>query len=63
MLPATNFDYKSVDFHSFAGGSAQNSANEAQFQQPKVGTKNAICYRVLVNVDVLRTFYARMYIF
>lgn len=36
MLPSDKFDYKSVDFSSFQGGSRQSSANQTQFQQPKV---------------------------
>lgn len=36
MLPSEKFDYKSVDFSSFQGGSRQSSANQTQFQQPKV---------------------------
>lgn len=36
MLPSEKFDYKMVDFASFQGGSTANSANQTQFQQPKV---------------------------
>jgi len=36
LLPSTKFDYKSVDFSSFQGGSTQSSANRTQFQQPRV---------------------------
>lgn len=36
MLPSEKFDYKSVDFSSFQGGSMQSSANQIQFQQPQV---------------------------
>ncbi|XP_018049348.1 PREDICTED: exosome component 10 isoform X2 [Atta colombica] len=35
LLPSTKFDYKSVDFSSFQGGSTQSSANRTQFQQPR----------------------------
>lgn len=36
MLPSEKFNYKSVDFSSFQGGSTQSSANQTQFQQPRV---------------------------
>ncbi|EZA53331.1 Exosome component [Ooceraea biroi] len=36
MLPAEKFDYKSVDFNSFQGGSVEKTANQALFQKPKV---------------------------
>ncbi|KAL0126496.1 hypothetical protein PUN28_005095 [Cardiocondyla obscurior] len=32
MLPSEKFDYKSVDFNSFQGGSTQSSANSTKFQ-------------------------------
>lgn len=35
MLPSVKFDYKSVDFSSFQGGSATSSASQTQFQQPR----------------------------
>ncbi|XP_071632679.1 exosome complex component 10 homolog [Temnothorax longispinosus] len=35
MLPSEKFDYKSVDFSSFQGGSTQSNANQSQFQQPR----------------------------
>ncbi|XP_025996569.1 exosome component 10 [Solenopsis invicta] len=35
MLPSEKFDYKSVDFSSFQGGSMQSSAHRTQFLQPK----------------------------
>lgn len=35
MLPSERFDYRSVDFSSFQGGSKQSSANQTQFQQPQ----------------------------
>lgn len=33
MLPQVNFDYKSVDFSSFQGGSKKNPEKTAHFQQ------------------------------
>lgn len=36
MLPLEKFDYKSVDFSSFQGGSTGNNTNQTQFQQPRV---------------------------
>jgi len=36
MLPSEKFDYKSVDFSSFQGGSTQSSAMQTQFQRPQV---------------------------
>ncbi|XP_018316117.1 exosome component 10 [Mycetomoellerius zeteki] len=35
MLPSGKFNYKSVDFSSFQGGSTQSSANRTQFQHPR----------------------------
>ncbi|XP_018374950.1 PREDICTED: exosome component 10 [Trachymyrmex cornetzi] len=35
LLPSKKFDYKSVDFSSFQGGSTQSSANRTHFQQPR----------------------------
>ncbi|XP_012535453.1 exosome component 10 isoform X2 [Monomorium pharaonis] len=35
MLPSEKFNYKSVDFSSFQGGSTQSNANQTQFQQPQ----------------------------
>ncbi|CAL1681433.1 unnamed protein product [Lasius platythorax] len=35
MLPSEQFNYKSVDFSSFQGGSTESSASQTQFQQPR----------------------------
>ncbi|XP_072758066.1 exosome complex component 10 homolog [Anoplolepis gracilipes] len=35
MLPSEKFDYKSVDFSSFQGGSTKSNTSQTQFQQPR----------------------------
>lgn len=36
MLPSEVFDYKTVDFSSFQGGSTGSNAIQTQFQPPRV---------------------------
>lgn len=42
MLPSEKFNYKSIDFTSFQGGSMTKNMNQAKFQQPKVSRYNFV---------------------
>ncbi|RLU22965.1 hypothetical protein DMN91_005243 [Ooceraea biroi] len=52
MLPAEKFDYKSVDFNSFQGGSVEKTANQALFQKPKHQELMCICV-TMVSMSIL----------
>lgn len=52
MLPSEKFDYKSVDFSSFQGGSMQSNANQIQFQQSQVSK-----YHFISRIIELKYFY------
>jgi len=45
ILPSEKFDYSSIDFNNFQGGSMGQNTNQIQFQQPKVSRCNFIFYQ------------------
>jgi hypothetical protein len=46
-LPSEKFDYSSISFSNFQGGSMGQDANHVQFQQPKVSRYNFIFLSII----------------
>jgi len=47
ILPTEKFDYSSINFSNFQGGSMGQDTNHIQFQQPKVSRYNFIFLSII----------------